>query len=320
MSVSGIVFEERPIFMKRPVTDTGGIITGGAAHVGKFGITAVMRSCTSWRECRMSVPGLNRSSIDERSESDFDRSRSSPGTPLSSCSMGTVTSASTSWADSPRQMVWISARWGANSGKTSTGMPGTCRMPKMSIAAASTSTMKRNFRLVPTIQRIMTGAPLPVASLFLELELGPVQLFRAHRHDVGPGRQPVGQHRHLAVDEVDLDAVAHEHQRLGARVRPGVPFRVVEDRGVGNHVAQGAPDLHVAGRGGLEIEPLRRVLRQGHAGGLHTVEMLDLRRAALFGGDRLFRLLARRQRQACREKGYQDPTALLLHCDLPDLS
>jgi hypothetical protein len=33
--------------MTRPVDDTGGIITGGAAHVGKVGSTVAMRSCTN---------------------------------------------------------------------------------------------------------------------------------------------------------------------------------------------------------------------------------------------------------------------------------
>src|ERR1044072_1879520 len=37
MSVSGMVFDDTPIFMKRPVVDTGGIITGGAAQVGSVG-------------------------------------------------------------------------------------------------------------------------------------------------------------------------------------------------------------------------------------------------------------------------------------------
>src|SRR6266704_870991 len=65
MSVSGRDLEDSPIFMNRPVTDTGGIKTGGAAQVGKLGITAAMRSATSCRARRMSEPGLNSSSIDD---------------------------------------------------------------------------------------------------------------------------------------------------------------------------------------------------------------------------------------------------------------
>ena len=42
--------------------------------------------------------------------------------PLSACSSGTVTSASTSSAEQPEASVWISTRGGANSGKTSTGV------------------------------------------------------------------------------------------------------------------------------------------------------------------------------------------------------
>jgi len=47
ISVSGIVSDERPIFMNRPVTEIGGIITGGAAQVGSEGITVCIRSCTN---------------------------------------------------------------------------------------------------------------------------------------------------------------------------------------------------------------------------------------------------------------------------------
>ena len=96
MSVREIVLDESPIFMNRPVTDTGGMRTGGAAQVGKLGITVAMRSCTNCRARRMSVPGLKSSSIDDKSAMDLERIRSSPATPLSSCSSGTVTRASTS--------------------------------------------------------------------------------------------------------------------------------------------------------------------------------------------------------------------------------
>ena len=52
------MFDDIPIFITRLVVDVGGIMNGGAAHVGSVGVTASTRSCTSCRACRMSVPGL----------------------------------------------------------------------------------------------------------------------------------------------------------------------------------------------------------------------------------------------------------------------
>ena len=124
ISVRGTVFEESPIFMTRPTLDTGGIITGGAAQVGIVGSTASRRSCTNCRARSSSVPGLNSSSIDDKSGIDLERIRSSPSTPLNACSSGTVISDSTSSAERPRLGVWISTRGGANSGKTSSGVLG----------------------------------------------------------------------------------------------------------------------------------------------------------------------------------------------------
>ena len=104
------------------MAETGGIITGGAAHVGRLGVTIRTRSETSWRASRRSVPGSKRSWMDDRSDTDLDRMVSSPGTPLSASSSGTVTRDSTSVEESPRLIVWISTCGGANSGNTSNGV------------------------------------------------------------------------------------------------------------------------------------------------------------------------------------------------------
>ena len=40
----GLVFRVMPIFITRAVADTGGIITGGAAQVGRLGVTIASRS------------------------------------------------------------------------------------------------------------------------------------------------------------------------------------------------------------------------------------------------------------------------------------
>ena len=69
------VFEETPIFTTRAVVDAGGMMNGGAAHVGNEGVSDVTRSCTSCLAWRMSTPGSNCSSIDDSCGTDLERIR-----------------------------------------------------------------------------------------------------------------------------------------------------------------------------------------------------------------------------------------------------
>ena len=96
-------------------------MNGGLAQVGSDEATLAIRSATSWRARRRSVSREKINSIWDSCGTDFERRMSSPSTPASACSMGTVTSDSTSAVDIPSAIVWISTRGGANSGKTSTG-------------------------------------------------------------------------------------------------------------------------------------------------------------------------------------------------------
>jgi hypothetical protein len=61
--MSETLSDERPIFMTRAVADSGGIMNGGPAHVGRVFVTEVIRSAMSCRACMRSVPCLNTSSI-----------------------------------------------------------------------------------------------------------------------------------------------------------------------------------------------------------------------------------------------------------------
>ena len=70
-----------PIFMTRLVADSGGIMNGGAAHVGSVGVTLSMRSWTSCRDRIRSVPALKISSICDSWGTDFERRTSSPWMP-----------------------------------------------------------------------------------------------------------------------------------------------------------------------------------------------------------------------------------------------
>jgi hypothetical protein len=58
ISMTDWVFDVIPICMTRAVAETGGIITGGAAQVGRLGVTIASRSWTSWRACCRLVPCL----------------------------------------------------------------------------------------------------------------------------------------------------------------------------------------------------------------------------------------------------------------------
>jgi hypothetical protein len=84
---------------------------------------------------------------------------SSPSTPASACSSGTVTSDSTSAAESPSVIVWTSTFGGANSGNTSTGMLRICPSPKNISPAAAAVMMNRYRRLVAMISRSMFLGP-----------------------------------------------------------------------------------------------------------------------------------------------------------------
>ena len=86
---------------------------------------------------------------------------SSPATPLSACSSGTRDQLLDLGGDRPRQIVWISTRGGANSGKTSTGMSRELLHAEEHHRRAGDDARSRNFRLEPIIHRINAPALLP---------------------------------------------------------------------------------------------------------------------------------------------------------------
>ena len=154
ISISESSFDVMPIFITRLVADNGGSMTGGAAQVGRKGVTLANRSCTSCRTRSWSASGLKISWMLDNCGTDLERMSSSPSMPLRTCSSGTVTRDSTSPVDRPLHMVWISTRGGANSGNTSTGIFASCSDPTPIISRAIATTMNRNRRLVSTIHRI----------------------------------------------------------------------------------------------------------------------------------------------------------------------
>ncbi len=155
------VSEVSPIFIVRLVADSGWIMKGGLAQLGRVGTTVAIRSATSWRAVKRSVPCSKISSIWDSCSIDLDRMTSRSGMPLSTCSSGTVTSDSTSEADSPSAGVCTSTRGGANSGNTSIGAWRSCVTPTTIRPAASATTMKRNLRLLPMTHRNMAAPYFP---------------------------------------------------------------------------------------------------------------------------------------------------------------
>ncbi|MDQ0820933.1 hypothetical protein QFZ69_001812 [Arthrobacter sp. V1I7] len=144
----------------RLVEDIGCMRSGGVETLGRA-CACVIRSATSWRARRRSVPGSKTSSIDDSPGTDFDRISSSHATPLRrSASIGEVMSCSISTADRPKASVWISTCAGANSGMVSTAMCGTLTTPRAMSPAARASTRMRNWILNRVTQPNM-ASPFP---------------------------------------------------------------------------------------------------------------------------------------------------------------
>ena len=217
MSRSGSLLD-RPILRTRLVADMGCSSTGGAAQVGRVGLIVAMRSWTSWRASRRSVPCSNSSTIWESCSTDFERISATPGTPLSDCSRGTVISDSTSVGASPIATVWISTFGGANSGNTSTGASLTRCTPMNTRADASATMMKRNFRLDPTIHRMEIDLSVCSGQDYRSVtdgELDAVNLGDPDGDDLGALRGAVRQDRPAALLPAHLDLVPDVHR--GAR-------------------------------------------------------------------------------------------------------
>src|SRR5215212_886417 len=139
--------------------------------------------------------------------------------------------------------------------------------PTTIIATARAITRYRNFKLDPTIQRII-GRDLPAPSgplsgtwsVFVDPELGTNQLGRPDCHDFRSDVRAFRENRQFALNAVDADLVADKDQRLRVRVRPCVAVRVVEHRGVWENLRRRAAGFLVFNRGRLNAQPFGRLL------------------------------------------------------------
>ena len=105
MSTSDISSDVSATMLTREVEASGWSIAGAFETCGSA-CACVMRSATTWRARRTSVPGSNTSTMEESPAIDSDWIESSQATPLRrSASSGTVMSSSTSSAESPRASV-----------------------------------------------------------------------------------------------------------------------------------------------------------------------------------------------------------------------
>src|SRR5215216_5069051 len=205
--------------------------------------------------------------ICERSITDLERISSSPGSPFSWFSSGTVISSSTCSEELPTAMVWISTRGGANSGKTSTSAFRVSPMPKTMSAAAAKSTNHRNRKLNPTIQRISN----PYLSM-CDLEFGAVHLGGPDRNDLGTGGWTVGEHDAITGHVVDTDPLAHIGQRLRSCVRVRIAIGAVDDGVIGYDRFLAV----LANRGRLEADSLRCFGVEYHALDVRSLDRLEL--------------------------------------------
>ena len=177
--------------MIRLVAESGGMIHGGLAQVGRVGATCATRSVTSWRALQLVRAALedepDRRELRDRLRPQLVEARRCP---LSCSSIGTVISSSTSFEELPSAIVWISTCGGANSGNTSTFAFGICATPKTIIAVAANSTSHRNRRLLETIQRI---TPYPLLHQWLPAISSsvPYTSVGTDRHDLGAGGRPL---------------------------------------------------------------------------------------------------------------------------------
>jgi hypothetical protein len=158
MSISdtSLSFEESPTIIDRLAVDSGCSMTGGLETLGRA-YAMLRRSCTSCRASIRSVPGSKTRRTDESPGSDLELMVSSHAVLARISSRLTVTSSSTSVAESPRASAWISTMVGLNSGRTSTGASRSRETPKTISAAASTTTRERNCKLNASICRSMAG-------------------------------------------------------------------------------------------------------------------------------------------------------------------
>ena len=222
--------------MIRLVAESGGIIQGGLAQVGRVGVTWAMRSCTSCRALTSSVPRSKMSSIAESWETDFERSSSRPGSPVSCSSIGIVISSSTSFEELPRAIVWISTRGGANSGKTSTFAVGICATPKAISAVAANSTSHRKRRLLETIQRI-SERPARADHWLAISSSAPWTSAAPTVTTVVPAGGPSESSTRSPSMRRTSTSCPQEGQRPRARVDVGIPLGVVDQRGVWDGLA-----------------------------------------------------------------------------------
>src|SRR2546427_1127 len=203
-SIWDLSFVVTPIFITRLVDDTGGIMTGGAAQVGIPCVAMATRSVTSCRAANSSAPRSRIAVTEDSCATELERRISTPGTPFIAFSIGTVTCASTSAGDSPRQRVWTSTLAGANSGKTSIGISRSRWAPKKVRPRPNATTMKRKCRLFPTIQRIMTSASRWLFAV--DAHLCAVKFGHPLRDDSRSGRRTVGKGGVVSVDPLDHDS------------------------------------------------------------------------------------------------------------------
>ena len=237
--------------MTRAVAETGGIITGGAAQVGRLGVTIASRSWTSWRALQQ-VGALLEDHLNGRQLRD--RLRAEVAEPVHAVEHLLERDGDQGLdigrrqAETGRLDLDLRRReLGKDIDRASSGS--TARRRAI-IPAASATTRKRNFRLErddPAHQRRPLGRLLghsPSTTYSVPSNSAPPTVTTAV-----PGGGPDAEHGAVAVHVVDDNALPDVGERRRVRVDPAGSVLVVEHCGQRDTVrpapqGRGADGLH----------------------------------------------------------------------------
>ena len=129
--------------MISPITDAAGAITGAAMSGGREARASCSFSATICRARWASVPQANSTVTIDRPILVAERTRRTPGAPLSAASIGKLTWASTSTGAMPWASVTTVTVGAVRSGNTSTGVRSVSMPPQASSSTAPSTTNRR---------------------------------------------------------------------------------------------------------------------------------------------------------------------------------
>ena len=117
--IADCVLDDTPAITTVPVDEVSGVRLGGVTPWGSSAPSPASASLSCCLALNTSAEVSNTTAMSDKPWIELERIVLTPGTPRIRVSTGRVTSASTCSAVRPGASVWIDARGGAKSGKTS---------------------------------------------------------------------------------------------------------------------------------------------------------------------------------------------------------